>query len=85
MSDLEPRERTLLEIVAAEEGVLTTRSIDIRLSQRHPPAEETVLHTLKRLQTQGFIDRVVTAGSPFDTWSLTDTGRSLLESLRAQH
>jgi DNA-binding PadR family transcriptional regulator len=84
MSDLDPRQLTLLHIVAAGEGALTTRSIDIRLSQRHPPSAETVLQLLKRLQAEGYIRRMVAAGSPYDAWALTDAGRSLLHRVRQQ-
>jgi hypothetical protein len=75
MNDLEPRERALLAIVGAGEGTLTARSIDIRLSQRHAPSGETVLATLKRLQAEGYVHRVVTAGSPHDAWVLTGAAR----------
>jgi DNA-binding HxlR family transcriptional regulator len=79
MRELAPRTRTILEVVASGRGVLSTRSIDIRVSQQHAPAACTLLDELRALQAEGYVCRMVSPGSPNDAWTLTDAGRSLLD------
>ncbi|MDB5068672.1 MAG: hypothetical protein JWM18_5106 [Chloroflexi bacterium] len=84
MRELAPRTRTILEVVASGRGALSTRSIDIRVSQQHAPAAHTLLEELRTLQAEGYVCRTVSPGSPNDAWALTDAGRSLLDGAQSR-
>lgn len=79
MTDLDARDRAILRIVADAGGNAGTRSIDIRVSQRCPPTSDTVLQTLLRLQSLGYVVRHTEPGSPHDRWELTEIGRDSLK------
>jgi hypothetical protein len=71
----------ILSIIGVDSDLaLDARQIDLRMPDRHRPANGTVLDELLVLEEQGLIQRH--AGGVGYRWSLTDFGRGALHGLR---
>lgn len=72
-------EFVLLQLVAKGEGQWSWYEIAQALSRLDVPREPDMMQVLKKLATEGFLNREVQPGSPRDRWELTEAGKSKIQ------